>query len=637
MGKKEQSRRRQRARSASARHELPWWGTQVGQAARGGTPEAVKMAQEFSADNEVACRATFLSDPAFGGAAANAPDAGSLPVLLLEPKRMMALHDMRTGSMHEARTEALISGGFRRVDGPVWQAGPCDGWGLYRDDSEVFLRDPDGQVATRSRAALDPAWVSAAISLGWVLVLYGYPLGVTVPPGKTERSYTAIDRAREITQARRTRCLAAALVAWRGALTETLDWVLFPPGAFGLALPMAYVPLWEFTVHGGPGEFGFSRLDPRVTLPVAEGMTASITTTDLDLVRPDAGEIDRLIAGYRAGTGPADERFFEAWRQSALSAGGLVVMTGTRQIPNVLGASQEQDQLAYEAMRQSWGARVVLDDSSRFAVPGTPPPGPARRQPREVITRGEQQAEYLQLRMGKLAEQESFEIHIADAVRDVIVPEALQPWLTNLWPLACQTCGDPLGSRADLSADGPVEGEKILISLHHSGCRPSGTTPPEGVTMSCPTTSFVAGYLAQPDGKPRRSDIPVMVINPSCEQLQLVRDASGRWRNATVEAFAGLGLTRPDGNAPPNVRDMEAEIDGDYLVVTVTGHIPHAPDHQFALKPPRHVLEQVRRMKGIAVSVVTKVVPSLLGFEDLPAAFSDESAVTGWVPLAGDS
>jgi hypothetical protein len=595
------------------------------------------MASEYSADNEVACRATFLGDPVFGTTVASLPDAESFPVMLLEAKRMMAVQDTRTGSVREMRVEALISGGFRRIDGPVWELVPADAWGIYRDGSEVLLRDPDGQVAAKGSFALDPAWVSAAVSLGWVLVMYGYPLGVTVPPGKKERSYTVKDRAREITQARRSGLLAAALVEWRGALTETLDWVLFPPGAFGLSVPMVYVPLCEFTRHGGPEEFGFTRLDRRVMLPIAEGMTANVTATDLDLVRPDTGEPDRLIAGYRAGEGSANQRFFETWRQSVLAAGGLVVMTGTREIPNALGVSREQDQLAYEVMDDSWGAKIVLDASSQLSTPGVPPSDLARKQPREVITRAEQQAEYLQLLQEKLAGQESFKVHVADAVAEIIAPDALQPWLTNLWPLACQTCGEPLGSKSDLSADCPIDGEKILISLHHSGCRPSGTTPPDGITMSCPTTSFAADYLARPDGKPRRSDIPVMVINPSCEQLQLARDVSGSWRNATVEAFTGLGLTRPDGHIPPVIRDMEAEIDGDYLIVTVTGYIPHAPDHEFALKPPGHVLDQVRRKKGIAVSIVTKVIPSFLSAEELPAAFRDEEAVTGWIPLMEDS
>ena len=317
---------------------------------------------------------------------------------------------------------------------------------------------------------------------------------------------------------------------------------------------MAYVPLWEFTAHGGPEEFGFTRLNRRVMLPIAEGMTASITATDLDLVRPDAGEPDRLIAGYQAGEGSANEQFFGTWRQSVLDCRGPGRddrhpgdPEHPRRQPGTGPARVRRDGRLMGRQGRARREFPVLAD------PGVPPAGPARSQPREVITLAEQQAEYVQMLQDKLAGQKSFEIYVGRRRREIIAPEALQPWLTNLWPLACQTCGEPLGSKADLSADGPIDGEKILISLHHSGCRPSGTTPPDGTTMSCPTTSFAAGYLAQPDGKPRRSDIPVMVINPSCEQLQLTRDASGAWRNATVEAFTGLGLS-PARRAPSACR-----------------------------------------------------------------------------------
>jgi hypothetical protein len=68
----------------------------------------------------VAGRTTFLGDPVFGTTVASMPDAESFPVMLLEAKRMMAVQDTRTGSVREMRMEALISGGFRRIDGPVW-------------------------------------------------------------------------------------------------------------------------------------------------------------------------------------------------------------------------------------------------------------------------------------------------------------------------------------------------------------------------------------------------------------------------------------------------------------------------------------------------------------------------------------
>jgi len=634
MGKKGQARRRQRAR-ASFRQELSWWGAKPVGSARGGTPEAVQMAEEFSSDNEVACRATFLSDPMFGSVATTASDGETLPVLLLEAKRMMGLQDTRTGSIREARTEALISGGFQRIDGPVWRLIPADGWGVYRDRAKVLLRDPDGEVSAKGTYHLDPAWVSAAVSLGWVLVLHGYPLGVTLPPEKTEKSYTAGDRAREITQARRSGLLAGALVEWRGSPAETLDWTLFPAGAFGLPLPLAHIPLFELNRGGGPAEFGFTSLSQPVMLPVAEGMAAIVTDTDLDLVRPDVAGPGRLIAGYHDGKDSANHDFFQSWRQAVLTAGGLVVMAGSRRMPGVLGTSKEQDRLAMEAMHDSWGAKVILDETCCPGPLNATASGPAGSPTREVITLAEQQSEYVQVLEKKLAGLESFEVYIADAIAAVIPVEPVRAWLTNLWPVACQTCGEPLGTKADLSADGPIEGEKILLSLHHSSCRPSGVTPPGGVSMCCPTTSFAAGYLARPDWKPRESDVPVMVINPSCEQLQLSRTASGAWRNATVGAFSALGFTRPDGQLPPAVRDVEAEIDGGYLIVTVTGYIPHAPDHEFALMPPRHVLDQVRRMNGIAVSIATSVVPSLLRPEDLPGAFLDEESLVGWVPLAG--
>ena len=214
MTKKDQNwRRRQRARAAASQREFSRCdeGRAV-KSARGRTPEALRLASEFVSDNEVACRAVFLSDPIFGAAAASVPDQEMVPVLLLEAKRMMAVEDTRTGSVREMRIEALISGGFQRIDSPVWRLSPADGWGIYRNKTEVFLRDPDGDVATKGTISLDPAWVSAAVSLGWVLVLYGHPLGVTVPAGKTERSYTEKDRAREITQARRRGLLTGAIV-----------------------------------------------------------------------------------------------------------------------------------------------------------------------------------------------------------------------------------------------------------------------------------------------------------------------------------------------------------------------------------------------------------------------------------------
>lgn len=56
------------------------------------------------------------------------------------------------------------------------------------------------------------------------------------------------------------------------------------------------------------------------------------------------------------------------------------------------------------------------------------------------------------------------------------------------------------------------------------------------------TVSVATGYIGKPGKGPRARDIPVMVVNPSCEQLLLERDDTGGWRNATLDEFAALGL-----------------------------------------------------------------------------------------------
>lgn len=649
MSKAKRNRRRRHGQSRDTRHRFVGQSspaTVLPHAVRGGTAEAMQLAAKVANDTEMPCRAAFLNDPVFSGAfpalatgpgGALVPDADgageSPPVLLFEPQRLLGMKDTRTGTVREIRTEALVAGGFHRIHGPAWMIEQADGWALGRTANMVKLRDPDGDVVAEGRLALDPGWVSAAASWGYVLVLYGRPLGVAVPPGKTERTYTVEDRASEVLQARHNGLLVGAIVKWAGTLTQTFDWVLFPPGAFGIPIPMAYVPLWSFTPHGGPEEFGFARLNKRIQAPFAKDLVAHLTETDLDLVRPTEADASlALIAGYRVREEPSSQEFFRAWRHAVFSSGGLVVMTGDEAMPAVLGADVVQDRRAWEVMGRSWGAKVLLsDDCKADLVAGQI--SPQQTKSREVIAHAQQQAEYTRILTDKLRGQESFEIYASNALEALIDKPALARWLPNLWPIVCQTCRDPLGVRVDISIDGPLEHGKILLSMHHSSCRPSGTTPLDGVTMSCPTASFAAGYIGS-GRKPRKDDFPVLVVNPSCEQLQLIPDSTGGWRNATLEAFTPLGFVPPSSGFPPTISDAEAEIADGYLIVTLTGYVEDAPDQEWAVKPPAHVLDQARRLGGVAVSLVTKALPTLIQPDDLPAAFTDDEALVGWIPLA---
>jgi len=638
MGKAERNRRNRRQRPGPAERLKRDGSTGP---LRGGSAEARELFEHVAAETEMPCRATFMDDPLFGGRAArvagmtpegglitgSGPDADSVPVLLFEPVHTIAMKDPVTGLYHEARIDTLVGTGWQRVPPRFVMAGlPADGWGLHRTAAGVELVDPYGCLYAEGRLALDPEWVSAAVSTGAVMVFIGPHLGIRVPPGRSPESYTDADRIREFRYGRENGLLAAATVRWHTSPPgETATWVLLRENELGPACPpVAYVPRLNLKAHGGPQAFGFASLDrlgaEPMDIPVARGLAARITDADVDLIRP-GDETGFFIAGYRNPSGPGDERF-TAWRAAAARYGHILVVTGSRD----LLPSQDTD-FAHVAdvVRASHGALVPLtSDSAQQAD--------THQQQAAGGGEDDDQSEYSELLTSKLRSQESFDVFIAHAVADLIDRDSLTRWLTNLWPVACQTCGEPLGSKADISADGSLGDSRVLLSMHHSACRPSGITPPDGrVRMNRPTASFAAGYLAA-GADPGARDFPVMVVNPSCEQLLLERDGTGGWRNATLDEFAALGLRPATGKFPPRARQIRADLRDDRLTVT-TGEAA-AGGHTWAVSPPPHVCEQLRRYRGFAISLTTKALPTLLIPEDLPGAFNDPEAVVGWVDLA---
>jgi len=396
--------------------------------------------------------------------------------------------------------------------------------------------------------ALDPEWVSAAVSTGAVMVLVGPRLGVRIPDGRTPESYTSRDRAEEFTYGRRNGLIAAATVrSHTSPPEETTNWALLMEGALGLPTPpIAYVPALNLKRHGGPQAFGFTDLagfgrEP-MQIPAARGLAARITDVDVDLIRP-GDETGGFVVGYRNRSGPGDETF-AVWRAAAARHGRILVITGSRDIV----PSQDTDLThIVDVARASRGAVVPLTTESVRQAAGLP------SQVASTAEDGNGLSEYSDVLTSKLRSQESFQVFTAHAVADLIDPDSLAKWVTNLWPVACQTCGDPLCTKADISADGPITGNRVLLSMHHSACRPSGITPLDGhVQMNRPTFSFAAGYLAAAE-TPGPHDFPVMVVNPSCEQLLLEQDSAGGWRNATLDEFAELGLRPATGTSrrPP--------------------------------------------------------------------------------------
>jgi hypothetical protein len=609
---------------------------------RSGTPEFRELFDRIAEETEMPCRAAFMDDPLFGSGrrgivTGTTPDgslitetggqADRVPLLLFEPVHSAALVDPVTGFWHEPRIDSLVAAGWQRVPPRFVMAGlPADGWGLHRTATGVRLTDPYGCTYAEGRLTLDPDWVSAAVSTRAVMVLIGPRLGVRIPDGRTPESYTSRDRAEEFNYGRQNGLIAAATVRWHTSPPkETTNWVLLIDGALGLPTPpIAYVPALNLKRHGGPKAFGFTDLDgfgrELMQIPVARGLAARITDVDVDLIRP-GDETGGFVVGYRNRGGPGDETF-AAWRAAAARHGRILVITGSR---DILPTQPTDLTHIVDVIRASHGAIVPLTTESLRQAPVLPPPAA------ETEEDDDEQAEYSDALTSKLRAQESFQIFTAHAVADLIDRDGLARWVTNLWPVACQTCGEPLGAKADISADGPITGDNVLLSMHHSACRPSGITPPDGhVEMNRPTSSFVAGYLTAAE-TPGTHDFPVMVINPSCEQLLLERDGAEGWRNATLDEFAALGLRRATGDFPPRTHHVRADLRDDRLTVTIGADSPTG--HKWTISSPPHVREQLLHYRGFAISLTTKALPALLTPEGLTGAFNDPEALVGWVDL----
>jgi hypothetical protein len=313
-------------------------------------------------------RITYLTDPVLGGMRpAQLDRAGQLvaddsgvvepmPAVLFEPVRVVMIKNTESGMVQEAKTEAIIASGFRRIpDLPAWRIDPAPGWEVQRLPDGLALRDSSGEIWASSEITLDPAWISAATSYRYVVAFYGPKLGVRVPPRMNAASYTTARRAAEFREGRRQGLISAATVTWHGELTdETLDWVTFLPGSFGQPFPGLFAPIANFTMHGGPDMFGLTRVsdhDLAVPAEPVQTLVAQVSRTDIDLLDPADTRVLGQIGGVHYSEGLPTE-----WRQAALGNGRILLISG-RRLPGLSGSSARQSS---QALRELWAAFVPV-------------------------------------------------------------------------------------------------------------------------------------------------------------------------------------------------------------------------------------------------------------------------------------
>lgn len=181
--------------------------------------EIMDVAQDLHAE----ARTTFVGDPALRMKPLEdlsqlgidlSETTVQIPVLLVEPREMLVMVGP-SGERYEGQVEAAVSAGMHRMAPGMTIVHAAEGWELRRTARGVNLLDWTDGAWARCRLTLDPEWISAAASVGWVLVLYGPLLGVRTPPGKLEQTYTAAERLKEFQRGRKLGFVAAGFVHWR--------------------------------------------------------------------------------------------------------------------------------------------------------------------------------------------------------------------------------------------------------------------------------------------------------------------------------------------------------------------------------------------------------------------------------------
>ncbi|MEW1762399.1 hypothetical protein AB0393_38580 [Streptomyces cyaneofuscatus] len=154
-------------------------------------------------------------DFSLDGAVTVAPgETDELPVALFEPERALMMR-LPGQPPREQQVEVAIELGLARFGGGFAVLRSAPGWTMHRlADERLELRSPNGEAFSRIVVPHNPAWVSAAVSTGFVLCVYGIQLGVRTPPGVPADRYRDAERLEEFRRGRGRGFTAAGLVPY---------------------------------------------------------------------------------------------------------------------------------------------------------------------------------------------------------------------------------------------------------------------------------------------------------------------------------------------------------------------------------------------------------------------------------------
>lgn len=211
----------------------------------------------------------------------------------------------------------------------------------------------------------------------------------------------------------------------------------------------------------------------------------------------------------------------------------------------------------------------------------------------------------------------------------------------SLWPEDCQTCGQPLGPRPPALCVDDL-GAFAMATLHHKRCRApewnqGSVTGPSGALVTHRTRLLMLPLSDLKGTESSLGVIPVMVVNPSMENVVLVPEGA-RWRPQMHAAFAAMGMVPPG----PGLR-LYKPITGATArladtAVTITLQMPAPSDaYECALtESDAPFAREIADQSGIMLAVTYAADPSsdylARQFRD---ALRDGRLLCGWVTLEG--
>ena len=207
----------------------------------------------------------------------------------------------------------------------------------------------------------------------------------------------------------------------------------------------------------------------------------------------------------------------------------------------------------------------------------------------------------------------------------------------SVWPVDCQTCGKPLGSRPPaLCVDDMIT--FAAASLHHRQCRAPGWNQGPVAGFGGDLITHRTRLVMLPlDGGDGPAVIPVMLVNPSMEHVLLTEDG-GAWRPQFNAAFTSFGMVPPGPQMQIYKPVTGASARLTPAAVTITMPQPSITDaYECTLaEGDERFAREIAGQGGIMLAVSHVVDPSCADLTgQFIAAIRAGRLLCGWVLLSG--